>query len=169
MNENVSKLRLDVGCGDTPRGNVNCDLYLSETPEMGEGRIIKPTKCPNFMRCDTYHLPFKDNTFDEVFSSHLIEHMAKPLQALMEMLRVSNHKVTFIVPHRMRRGFGEVFYPEFCKEHRKHIFNVKNLNQWLTKNSLPFDISTKNRAFPHPIFPIFQVPWDIVVTVYKPY
>jgi hypothetical protein len=58
--ETPSKLRLDVGCGDFPQGNVNCDLYLTESPEMGKGRKIDPKKCPNFVRSDTYHLPFRD-------------------------------------------------------------------------------------------------------------
>lgn len=169
VNATSSKLRLDVGCGDSPRGNVNCDLYVKETPEMGGGRKIDPKKCPNFVRCDTYHLPFRSNTFDEVFSSHLMEHMARPLQALSEMLRVSNYKVVFIVPHRMRRGFGDIFYPKFCKEHHKHIFNVKNLDHWLRKNGLIFDISIKKRAYPHSVLPVIQIPWDISVTIYKPY
>jgi hypothetical protein len=164
-----SKLRLDVGCGDFPQGNVNCDLYLNESPEIGRGRRIQPRNCPNFVRCDTYHLPFQDNTFDEVFSSHLMEHMHSPLRALMEMLMVSNYKVVFVVPHRMRRGFGDVFYPRFCKEHHINIFNVKNISCWLRKAGLVFNISVRNRAFPHPVLPIIQVPWDIRVTLYKPY
>lgn len=169
MKAPTSKLRLDVGCGDSPRGNVNCDLYLEESPEIGRGRIIDPKKCPNFVRCDAYHLPFRDNTFEEVFSSHFIEHMDKPLKVLKEMLRVSNYRVIFIVPHRMWRGFRHIFYPRFCKEHHKNVFNIKNISQWLRKIGWTFNISVRNRPLPHRVFPIIQIPWEITVTIYKPY
>lgn len=169
MSQVTSKLRLDVGAGDTPKGNVNCDLYLAKTPEMGQGRRIDPKQCPNFLRCDTYNLPFRDNSFEEVFSSHLMEHLDRPTKALMEMLRVSSYKVTFIVPHRMRRGFGHILYPKFCREHHRNVFNIRNIDLWLRKNRLVSDISVRRQSLPHPFFPIFQIPWDVQVTVYKPY
>jgi len=136
---------------------------------MGKGRRIDPKKCPNFIRCDAYNLPFRDNIFEEVFSSHLMEHMDNPRRVLMEMLRVSNYKVTFVVPHRMRRGFWHIFYPKFCREHHKNIFNIKNIDKWLRKNGLVFDILVKKQPLIHPLLPIVQIPWDISVTVYKPY
>jgi len=169
MTVTSSKLRLDIGCGDSPHGNVNCDLYLTESPEMGKGRKIDPKKCPNFIRCDAFHLPFRDNTFEEVFSSHFMEHMDKPLKVLMEMLRVSNYKVVFVVPHRMCRGFRDIFYPKFCKEHHKNTFNYKNIDKWLRNSGLTFDIKIERRSLLHPVLPIVSIPWDISVTVYKPY
>lgn len=33
----MKKLILDVGCGNSPKGDVNCDLYIGKTPHlMGE-------------------------------------------------------------------------------------------------------------------------------------
>lgn len=168
MNETLSKLRLDVGCGDHPQGNVNSDLYLTESPHLHKRRI-DPKKCPNFVRCDAHYLPFRNNVFEEVLSSHLLEHLGNPSEVLKEMLRVSSYKVTFIVPHRMRRGFREVFYPRFAKEHHKIIFTYRNIDSWLRRIGLTFDIFTRYRILPHRVFPIVQIPWDIMVTVYKPY
>ena len=168
MDELPSKLRLDVGCGDHPQGNVNSDLYLTESPHL-HMRRIDPKKCPNFVRCDAYYLPFRNNIFEEVLSSHLLEHLDNPSNALKEMLRVCNYKVTFIVPHKMRRGFREVFYPRFAKEHHKNIFTYKNIDSWLRKNELTSDIITRYRTLPQRVFPIVQITWDIMVTVYKPY
>ena len=48
---------LDVGCGETPKGDVNVDIY--------------PIKCPgnNFLIAMADYLPFKDKSFNTVRSS----------------------------------------------------------------------------------------------------
>jgi ubiquinone/menaquinone biosynthesis C-methylase UbiE len=43
-------------------------------------------------------LPFRDNSFDEVVSFHLLEHLEVPLAALREMVRVSKNLVAVVVP-----------------------------------------------------------------------
>jgi hypothetical protein len=78
MSQVTSKLRLDVAPGDTPKGNVNCGLYLVKTPEMDPGRRIDLEKCPSFLRCDTHNFPFRDNSFEEVFTSYLMEYLDSP-------------------------------------------------------------------------------------------
>jgi SAM-dependent methyltransferase len=49
-------------------------------------------------------LPFKDNTLDYVFSSHVIEHFFDPVAAIKEWLRVvkADGIVLMIVPHKER-------------------------------------------------------------------
>ncbi len=47
-------------------------------------------------------LPFDDNSYDFVFSSHVIEHFPDPLKALYEWVRVARHYVVVIAPHRDR-------------------------------------------------------------------
>src|SRR5213594_4392499 len=59
-------MRLDVGCGGYPTGDVNCDL--ARTKDWFKGDVI----------CDCHHLPFIDRSFDEVYSSHTIEHVSSP-------------------------------------------------------------------------------------------
>lgn len=70
-----------------------------------EGRVLDPgaglrTLTPETVRCDirpdtepqhvcdATGLPFADGAFDAVFTSHLIEHLANPVAALREWLRV---------------------------------------------------------------------------------
>lgn len=47
-------------------------------------------------------LPFEDDTYDFVFSSHVIEHFPDPIRALYEWRRVARRYVVVIAPHRER-------------------------------------------------------------------
>ncbi len=59
------KLRLNLGCGSSlMRSYVNVDW---EVPANAGGRC--------FVQADVRHLPFKSSTFDEIYSSHLLEHL----------------------------------------------------------------------------------------------
>ena len=51
-------MRLNVGSGeDLKPGYINCDLFY-----------------PADVKCDALRLPFRDNSVDEIFSSHMLEH-----------------------------------------------------------------------------------------------
>jgi SAM-dependent methyltransferase len=47
-------------------------------------------------------LPFRDDTVDFVFASHVIEHFPDPIRALDEWCRVARERVVVVVPHRDR-------------------------------------------------------------------
>jgi SAM-dependent methyltransferase len=47
-------------------------------------------------------LPFAEDTYDFVFSSHVIEHFPDPIKALHEWVRVARRYVVVIAPHRDR-------------------------------------------------------------------
>jgi predicted SAM-dependent methyltransferase len=52
-------VRLNIGCGDVILpGWVNCDLYNPKAD----------------LKCDARKIPYEDNTVDEIYASHLIEH-----------------------------------------------------------------------------------------------
>lgn len=56
------KLILDIGCGDRKlKGAIGID--------------IRKTKDVDII-ADAHYLPFKDEVFDHVYSSHLIEHFS---------------------------------------------------------------------------------------------
>lgn len=56
-------IRLDIGSGDTPReGFIGVDLYAE-----GEGIIKAPMGA----------LPYEDESVDEIYSSHALEHSGK--------------------------------------------------------------------------------------------
>jgi ubiquinone/menaquinone biosynthesis C-methylase UbiE len=100
-------MRLDVGCGNVPTGDVNVDLPSSERHR--NGKMLASRKIPNFIYASVYALPFPDNSFDEVVSFHLLEHLEVPLAALREMTRTSKNVVSVVVP-----AFG---FKGECGEH----------------------------------------------------
>jgi len=78
---------LDIGSGCRPKGDINIDLPQRLRPNF------KPVaKRPNFIEADLYHLPFRDNCFEHLFCSHVLEHLTDPMRALREMKRVKSPK-----------------------------------------------------------------------------
>ena len=73
--ENTNIKKLNIGCGDQILpGYINCDLYSDKADVI----------------CDARQLTFEDNYFDEVYSSHVIEHFtfSQGFQVLTEWKRV---------------------------------------------------------------------------------
>jgi len=106
-----SDMTLDIGCGRTPKGKVNVDLYQGF--EHREKVII--------IKADAQHLPFKSNVFDKVSSHEVIEHLEDPLTLLREMHRVSRDRIMITTPNAfyvnkiMRLLFRGYYTPN--KEH----------------------------------------------------
>jgi ubiquinone/menaquinone biosynthesis C-methylase UbiE len=95
---------LDVGCGADPKGTVNVDFFRrGVNPHVGQS-MKEPHTITNFIVADACHLPFKNETFSLVFSSHVIEHVYDPSEMLVELCRVSKGKITVRCPHK--RGSG---------------------------------------------------------------
>jgi len=91
---------LDVGCANRPKGDVNVDLFIRKPNPHIENQLIEPSIIPNFVLADACHLPFSGKCFDQVFSSHLIEHVDDPYLLLRELIRVSSKVTEIYTPHR---------------------------------------------------------------------
>jgi hypothetical protein len=79
--------RLNVGCGDKP--------FLD--PEAVNVDVVE-RDAPNFQLWNGEKLPFKDATFDLVYSQNCVEHCQDPLQAVSELHRVSKDRVEIWLP-----------------------------------------------------------------------
>ncbi len=90
-------MKLDVGCGNHPKGDVNVDVRTVEV-NVFYAEPINIKSIPNFVKADAEHLPFKDKVFSECISSHTIEHVENPFLAVKEMQRVTYGKVKFVTP-----------------------------------------------------------------------
>jgi len=71
----MKKRILNVGCGNNSYGTDFVDLYPARK-DVKECDISKEK------------LPYRDDTFDQVFSSFVFEHLANPEFVLKEMIRV---------------------------------------------------------------------------------
>ena len=108
-------MKLNLGCGlNKTEGFVNCD----------SDEVVKPDKLFDF----TERFPFDDNSVDEVYTSHTLEHIPQELlvnKTLPEIWRVCKNeaKIKIIVPyldaqpvlnHYVR--FHEDTFNNWCKE-----------------------------------------------------
>jgi len=163
---------LDVGCGTEPRGDVNCDLFVEDVYfHRGIGHhaafnILPVHDIPNFVQCDSQHLPFKDDAFDEVFSAQVIEHVQHPFLMFHELVRVSKKSVVLETMHRLGEAFSGQKSREasrWFKEHHVNKFNIRSLNAY----GLACDCRVIENYtlyffyFPHEYFCLFKFPSEI--------
>ncbi|MCL0082946.1 class I SAM-dependent methyltransferase [Thermodesulfovibrionales bacterium] len=69
------------------------ELYSIEI-SVSSVEVIKKRKIPNLIECklfDGYHIPYKNEEFDLVILSHIIEHVEYPRALLKEAGRVARH------------------------------------------------------------------------------
>jgi len=77
---------LNIGCGRTDGGGVNAD-------------IVCHADLPNFVLIENiYSLPFADGAFENVFCSHVMEHVDDPDAFYGELKRVGRRVVILLPP-----------------------------------------------------------------------
>ena len=90
---------LEVGCG-----NSYFTYYLSQLATVvgldSSRHMLSMNPSNRLVHGSAYSLPFKNNSFDLVFSSNLFHHLSKSLDAAKEMKRVSRRFVVWIEPNR---------------------------------------------------------------------
>jgi ubiquinone/menaquinone biosynthesis C-methylase UbiE len=108
-----------------------CDkLYAIEISKSGVNTIINKgiqrlIECKLF---DGYHIPYKDNTFDIVVLSHVIEHVEHPRQLIYEASRVA--KYLFVeVPLEDTRRLSDNYV--FDKTGHINFYSMKTIRRLL--------------------------------------
>ena len=92
---------LDVGAG-----NGTFTYYWRRRAPLVEGlelsrNLIAQSPCKDIIRQgNAYDLPYPDDSFDMVFESNLLHHVAHPLRVLSEMRRVARRYVICVEPNR---------------------------------------------------------------------
>ncbi|MGB2763662.1 MAG: class I SAM-dependent methyltransferase [Candidatus Aminicenantaceae bacterium] len=113
---NIKKgdLVLELGSGGSPmvRSNVLVDKYIHDDSE----RELNITKDRPLICADIVDLPFKENIFDFVYASHVLEHLDEVENSLNEITRVGKRGL-IIVP-------GEIFERAWDKHPHKWIITV---------------------------------------------
>ena len=152
-------MRLDVGCGNKPTGDVNVDLYTKPSFHREPPVPIDTDKIKNFVLADALHLPFRSKSFSHVYSKGVIEHVPDPILFLKETIRVARERVTVIAPHRYRRVNMRLRQPP-C-----HItyFNVKWFDRVL--RNYEHTIETSVEPKPHLLLPLINWPHQLEVEI----
>jgi hypothetical protein len=170
------KLTLDVGCGGSPKGSVNCDWSLSDS-EGHRGLIeadhkIDPKLISNFVLADACFLPFKEAVFTEVISSQVIEHVPNPFLMLKELTRVSKCFVRVETVNRFGERFETFLKPkrrQWVVDHHINRFNRRWWND--AANRLNCRIIRSYElgyfCFPNTYFVLFRWPTSIGVVFEK--
>jgi len=148
-------LILDVGCGSDVsyrfRPYFKANVFLD---------IERPiTSIPNFVVGDICHLPFRTGSFEEVYCSHVLEHVKHPIKALRELIRVSKNTLTIKVPHRFSRN---------AKKDPAHLnfFNVRWFDEALRRLHVNFyQIKVEYKSFPHPYISVIRLPDQITIKI----
>ena len=163
-------LRLDIGCGATPSGDVNCDLFTEDvghwTGKTDQKHALRFKKIPNFVICDSQYLPFKSASFDFVYCSHVIEHVNNPFLLFRELYRVSQRKIVIKCPHRL----GErMFLPKnpFHKNYFKSSWFINAAKRAGIGNSNLHVYISKYKFVPCSFFFFSRVPFEITTIIDK--
>ena len=99
---------------------INVDRFGGETEYKREERRLALHAARVDVVAPGDDLPFADDAYDFVFSSHVIEHFPDPIRALREWQRVARRYVVAVVPHRDRCDAGRPVTPveELVERHR---------------------------------------------------
>ncbi len=101
-------MKLDIGSGSNPSGNVNIDIPNSEI-HRGENNPLK-TKAPNFILANAEKMPFRENIFTTIKAHHSLEHIYRPYDAIKEIKRVlkSPGNAHLMIPSEFNIGHGAI-------------------------------------------------------------
>lgn len=94
--------KLDLGCSYHKKpGFIGIDILRTEDVDV---------------LADACNLPFKDNTFTEIYSQYVLEHVADNLSSIQEMYRVCQNGATIqlILPH----ATCPAFYDDITHVHK---------------------------------------------------
>jgi len=151
----VSKddLVVDIGSGDKPfwRADVFVDdLSLNNVQRASETETIH--NLGTFVNSNVSKLPFRDNSFDFSFCSHLLEHVEDPEAAIREITRISksgyleipNGIIETIQPFVSHLWFifkdrdKLIFVRKSNKMHKVFLQNGKGFLDAINKENNPF-------------------------------
>jgi ubiquinone/menaquinone biosynthesis C-methylase UbiE len=123
-------MKLNLGCGpDYRKGWVNVDQQA----------CFKPDQIVNL---DSFQWPWADNSVDEIFCSHVLEHLHHPERAWAECGRIlkPGGRVTMIVPHFSRSWLSGT---------HKRAFSLPALDAFAVEGYCPKGVLRKIRQELH--------------------
>lgn len=153
---------LDVGCGEgftlarLQKEKIGKEFEGIEYDEnaIALGKKLYPRL--KITKGDIYKLPFKDDSFDLVVCTEVLEHLDNPRKAYKELIRVSKKYILLSVPNepfftwqRIAR-FQNIFHLGAHPEHIQH-WTVRSFTKFVKVRG----VKLITRKFP--------IPWTMVV------
>lgn len=160
-------MRLDVGCGARPTGDVNCDLFIKDDADHRNmsKRSLNVKGIPNFVLCDCRYLPFVELCFDTVFCSQVIEHLPVPVLLVRELVRVCSCRLIIHTTHYLServRLVGRGWH----RKHHVSFFSRASLLLLVCQFGFSGGSYVLSRVgVPCDLFPVFSLPYEIGVEV----
>lgn len=100
----MKKTILDLGGGNRPNPESTLVVDSYNTPKDKFKRYK--------WNLNKFPYPFKNNSFDVVFCSHVLEHLQDPVKVLEEMYRIAKKEIIVLVPH---------YSSHACHNHITHV------------------------------------------------
>jgi len=110
----VKRLILDVGSGCNPLIVKGAEVIYCDVSKNALVDVV----------CDAHYLPFRDNVFEIVYASHVIEHCLHPATVLQEFKRVTKSRVIIKVLDIKK---------DFSDDTHLYSWNAKTLKQLLQR------------------------------------
>lgn len=111
---------LNLGCGNVlAYGAINVDINRP-TPRVLRPPILKPGDLTQVVLADAHNLPFRDDSFDLIQSSHTLEHVRDLLRTIAELHRVAKPRAIFelTVPYyKHETAFSDPTHVRFFTEY----------------------------------------------------
>jgi len=154
---------LDVGCGEgftlnrLKKQGIGKKLegieYLQAAIDLGKKTYpdIKITKGT------IYELPYKDNSFDLVLCTEVLEHLEDPQKALKELVRVSNKYLVISVPNEPFFMLAQLIRG---KNWSRFGNDIEHINHW---NMFGFPKFVKKNAKVHILAKRFPFAWTMLL------
>ncbi len=142
-------LLLDIGCGDgfhssSIANKINQAIAIDIIPSNKWGGLSGEV---NFLAADTFHLPFKSNTFDLIFIKDVLHHLKNPSLGIVEALRVTRSGGQLIIIESNRLNPISYFHMVLMMGH-EHLTKREIL-----KILSSFPIEIEYRSFETHVYP----------------
>lgn len=152
---------LELGCGEgylmeqinLRLPGVNLLGLDADAGAVAEGRRLWPDM--KIEHGDIYRINQPDQSWDVTVASEVLEHLDRPLDALLELKRVSHRFVVLSVPHEPWFRLGNLARGRHLRRFGNH---PEHVNQWSRKSFVRF---VGQRLTPLRVINAF--PWTIVL------
>lgn len=152
---------LDAGCGEgftlhrLKKAGIGKSLdgfdYLDTAIKIGNG-LYPDLKLE---QGDIYNIQAKDNSYDVVICSEVLEHLERPEEALKELIRVSKKHLILSVPQEPLFMMGNLLRGKNVKRLGN---DIEHINHWTNKRFAKF--VSKYLTIKSNITPL---PWTLIV------